>query len=177
MLEDLQKVHFGLIKCSLTHLLLVLRPWSSLVQVMSSEPSHYLDQCCLIVKWTLENKLQWNSIQNTKHFVHTNAFENVIFEMPVVFFTRERWVRKVFMHGIYLFRMAVQLACCRYWPNNLKNRAAETGLTRMKSPMNTLGPRQNGRHFPDNIQMDFLDWKYMKNFDLNFSDFCFCGSN
>ena len=43
-----------------------MRRWtgSALVQVMASclflAPSHYLNQCSLIVNWTLRNKLQWN---------------------------------------------------------------------------------------------------------------------
>ena len=35
-------------------------------------PSHYLNQCWLIVEWILRNKLQWNSNQNTKLFIHEN---------------------------------------------------------------------------------------------------------
>ena len=34
-----------------------------------------------IVNWTLGNKLQWNSNQNTKLFIHENAFENIVCEM------------------------------------------------------------------------------------------------
>ena len=30
-----------------------------------SAPSHYLTQCCIIVKWTLKNKLQWICSQNS----------------------------------------------------------------------------------------------------------------
>ena len=45
-----------------------------------SVPSHYLNQCCLIVNWTL----QWNSNQNTKLFIHENAFENTIWEMAAM---------------------------------------------------------------------------------------------
>ena len=58
----------------------------------SSVPSHYLSQCWLIVNWTLRNKLQWNSNQITKLFIHQNAFENVICEMSAIL-SRKRWVR------------------------------------------------------------------------------------
>ena len=34
--------------------------------VTYSAPSHYLNQCWVIVNWTLMNKLQWNFNQNTK---------------------------------------------------------------------------------------------------------------
>ena len=37
---------------------------------------HYLNQCWRIVNWTLRNKLQWNSNQNTKSVIHENAFKN-----------------------------------------------------------------------------------------------------
>ena len=42
------------------------------------------DICChywqliLVVNWTFRNKLQWNSNGNTQHFIHKNAFENVL---------------------------------------------------------------------------------------------------
>ena len=34
-----------------------------------SAPSHYLNQCWLIVNWTLRNKRRWNSNLNTKLFI------------------------------------------------------------------------------------------------------------
>ena len=67
----------------LTHLWWWLVAWST--------PSHYLNQCWHIVNWTLRNKLQWNSNQNTKLFIHENAFQNVIWEMAAILF-RRRWV-------------------------------------------------------------------------------------
>ena len=48
--------------------------------VACSAPSHYLNQCCLVVNWTLRNKPQWNSNGNTKRFIHKNAFGNVVCE-------------------------------------------------------------------------------------------------
>ena len=60
---------------------------STLLHVMAwfwSVPSHYLNQCWLLVNWTLRNKLQWNSSQNTELFIHGNAFENVICEMAAI---------------------------------------------------------------------------------------------
>ena len=39
-------------------------------------PSHYLNQCWVIVNGTLRNKLQWNSNQNTKVFIHENASQH-----------------------------------------------------------------------------------------------------
>ena len=43
-------------------------------------PSHYLNQCCNIVNWTLRNKLQWNFNRNSNIFIEENTFENVICE-------------------------------------------------------------------------------------------------
>ena len=58
--------------------------------VACSAPSHYLNQCWLIVIRTLRNKLRWISYQNTKLFIHGNAFENVFWEM-VAILSRGRW--------------------------------------------------------------------------------------
>ena len=49
----------------------------------------------LIVNWTLRNKLQWNSHQNTKLLIHENTFENVVCEMAT-FLSRGRWVEVCF---------------------------------------------------------------------------------
>ena len=38
-------------------------------------PSHYLDQCSLIVNWNLRNKHQWNLNKNTKLFIQENTRE------------------------------------------------------------------------------------------------------
>ena len=57
-----------------------------------SAPSHCLNQCWIIVNWTLRNKLQWNLNQNTKLFIHKNASENVGCEMAAIL-SRGRWVK------------------------------------------------------------------------------------
>ena len=49
-------------------------------------PSHYLNQFWLIVNWTLRNKLPWNSNQNTKVFIHKNAFECVVCEKAAILY-------------------------------------------------------------------------------------------
>ena len=53
------------------------RYWLRLWLVAYSAPSHYLNQCCGIVDWTLRNKLQWNYNQNTKFFIRENASEYI----------------------------------------------------------------------------------------------------
>ena len=70
-------------------------------------PSHYLNQCCVIVYWTIRNKLQWNFNQNTKLSIHETASENIVCETASIHFHHAH-------HRV-----------------------------------NTLRPRQNGRHFAD----------------------------
>ena len=57
-----------------------VRQWirSELIQIMACRlfvPSHYLNQCCDVVNWTRDNKLQWNFNQNKKLFIHENAYK------------------------------------------------------------------------------------------------------
>ena len=66
-----------------------MRQWigSTLVQIMvcrlfGTKP--YLNQCCVIVNWTLRNKLQWNFSQNTKIFIHGNASEHIVWEVAAI---------------------------------------------------------------------------------------------
>ena len=53
-------------------------------------PSHYLNQCRVIINWTFRNKVQWNFNQNTKLFIHKNAFENTVCETMAIL-SRRRW--------------------------------------------------------------------------------------
>ena len=53
-------------------------------------PSHYLNQCWVIVNW---NKHQWNCTQNTTLFIHENASENIVCEMAAIL-SRETWVKQ-----------------------------------------------------------------------------------
>ena len=55
-----------------------LGPNSNFPTVTCSAPSHYLNQCWLIVNWTPVNKFQWNLNRNSIIFVQENAFENVV---------------------------------------------------------------------------------------------------
>ena len=62
---------------------------SSLVQVMAClvawpAPSHYLNQCSIIVNWTLANISQWKFNQNTAIFIEENAREKVVCEMASI---------------------------------------------------------------------------------------------
>ena len=49
-----------------------------------SAPSHYLDQCWVIINWTLGNKLQWNFHQNTTLFINENALKNIACKMAAI---------------------------------------------------------------------------------------------
>ena len=76
----------------LNHFLLVLHicvsesshHWFRWWFVAYSAPSQYLNQCFVIVNWTLSNKLQWNFNPNPNNFIHKNTFENVVCEMAVI---------------------------------------------------------------------------------------------
>ena len=46
---------------------------------------HYLNQCWVIVNWTLWDKFQWNFNQNAKLFIHENASEYIVCDMAAIF--------------------------------------------------------------------------------------------
>ena len=46
--------------------------------------SHYMNQCWLVVNWTLWNQFLWNSYQNTKLFIHENTFHNAVCEIVAI---------------------------------------------------------------------------------------------
>ena len=39
----------------------------------------------VFVNWTLKNKIQWNFNQNTKLFIHENAYVYIVWEMAAIF--------------------------------------------------------------------------------------------
>ena len=47
-------------------------------------PNHYLNQCWVIVNWTLMNTFQWNFNQNSYIFIQKYAFENVSCETAAI---------------------------------------------------------------------------------------------
>ena len=65
-----------------------------------TKPSHYLNQCWLIVNWTPGNKFQWNLNRNPIIFIKENAFENVVCQNGG-HFVRGRWVKKKSLTHIY----------------------------------------------------------------------------
>ena len=61
-------------------------------------PGHYLNQCRVIVNWTLENRLQGDSNHNTNIFIHENKSEYIVCEIAAIL-SRERWVNMNVMNG------------------------------------------------------------------------------
>ena len=59
--------------------------------------SLYLNQCKLIVNWTLRNKFQWHFIQNLNSFIHENAFQNVL--KMVVILSRSQCINILLASG------------------------------------------------------------------------------
>ena len=80
------------IHTALTHLPLVPhicvsesgQHWFRWWPVVYSAQSHYLNQCCVLVNWTLGNKVQWNLNPNSHIFIQENAFENIVCEMAAI---------------------------------------------------------------------------------------------
>ena len=51
-----------------------------------SAPNHYLNQCWLIVNWTLGNIPQWNLDRNSYFFIQANTAENVVGQMTAMLY-------------------------------------------------------------------------------------------
>ena len=75
---------------------------SALGQIMACHllPGHYLNHCWNIANWTLRKILQWNLNQNTKLFIHDNAFK--------------MWSVKWRPFGPGLDLLTFQLKCCSH---------------------------------------------------------------
>ena len=58
--------------------------------VAYSSPSHYLNQCRVIVNWTPRNKLQWYFHRYSNFFIQENTFENIFCEMAASLFRPKR---------------------------------------------------------------------------------------
>ena len=82
-------------------------------------PSHYLNQCFVIFDWNLRNTFQWNFNQNTKCFIHENAYESILCKMAAIL-SRGRWVKRCWpcwcwiylikhthIFAIYLFSLSI----------------------------------------------------------------------
>ena len=56
--------------------MLINHHWFRQWRVTWPAPSHYLNQCCNIVNWTLRNKFQWH--------LNRNALKNVVWKMAAI---------------------------------------------------------------------------------------------
>ena len=61
-------------------------------RLFGTKPLSKLKLCCIIVHWTLRNKLQWKFNQNTKFFIHENASKYIVRGMAAIL-SRMRWVK------------------------------------------------------------------------------------
>ena len=88
-------------------------------------PSHYLNQCWIIVDWTLGNKLQWNHNRNSNIFIQENAFESVVCETASILSRPQcGWTgRATISHFVLSFRrwnIVILCACVPKRPLNFK---------------------------------------------------------
>ena len=78
---------------------------------LHSAASHYLNQCWVIVNWTLRNKIQWSFNQSIKIFIHENASENIVCEMAAILSRGEELSHRFHLPFMFLgmnFRMFFQ---------------------------------------------------------------------
>ena len=57
-------------------------------------PSHYLNQWCIIVSWTLRNKPQWNLNQNSHVFIQEMHLKNVVWKLAAIFASASTYARR-----------------------------------------------------------------------------------
>ena len=90
-----------------------LRQWivSALVQVMASD--NWLNQCCVVVNWTLRNKFHDSFNRNSKIFINENASENIVCEMAAIL-SRGRWDKIQ-----YNWWATVSLLCDHRYPSDV----------------------------------------------------------
>ena len=87
---------------SLTHLPLVPyicvsesgQHWFRRWLLAYSAPSHYLNQCWVIVNWVFRIYLQWSFNKNSYIFIQENAFENLVWKMAAIL-SRPQRVNKI----------------------------------------------------------------------------------
>ena len=92
-------------------------------------PSHYLNQYCLIVNWSLRKKLQWNLIKNIRLLIHENAFKTVC--EIVSFLSLPQCVNKIF--SILESSSSKKEADSRPWPLSFLGRNSEHTATQYGS--------------------------------------------
>ena len=113
--------------------------WFRLWLVAYSAPSHYLNQCWIIVNWTLRNTLQWSFNQNTNIFIYGNASENIICKMADILSKGNELTMNQHRIGWwFVAKQAVSQYLNQWWPSLLRHRC----VTQSRC-VNTLRPQQN----------------------------------
>ena len=79
-----------------------------------SAPSHYLNQCWVLINWTLRNNHQWNFNQNTKLFIHKNVSENIVCEMVAKLLKVLSLTWYMYM-SIFVFNSVLWVQTCVLW--------------------------------------------------------------
>ena len=90
--------------------------------VAYSAPSGYLNQCRVIVDWTVRNKLHWNLNLNSIIFIQVSLHLKMLSSRMASILSRGRWVDK-----------------------------CQPSTSHIPGTFNTLRLRQNGCHFTDVI--------------------------
>ena len=79
----------------------------------------YINQCCIIVNWTLANIFQWKFNQNTTIFIEEIACENVVCEM-VSILSRPQYVNYRLRHCPQLTSVLIEhlsmTSITAWWP-------------------------------------------------------------
>ena len=144
--------------------------WLTLIHVINGGPSqltllvrlHVSGDCDLGI-FSHDEVIKW------KHFPRYWPFVRGIHRSPVNSPQKGQW------RGALMFSLIC--AWINDWVNNreagdLRRHRAHYDVTVMievSVAIKTLRPKQDGRHFPDDIlQMHFLEWKYI-NFDWDFT--------
>ena len=84
-----------------------------------------MNQCWLIVNWTPTNKLRWILDRYTKHFIHENAFKNVVYEMAVI---------------LSINTLGVQI--CAWWRHQMETFSALLAICAGNSPVPVNSPHK-----------------------------------
>ena len=75
---------FSLILSNTSSLSAGIQPVGEWASWRQSAPSNCLKQCCDIVNWTHNNKLQWNFIRNSCTFLQENVLEQAVWKMAAI---------------------------------------------------------------------------------------------
>ena len=70
-------------------------------------PSHYLNECWVIVNWTPRNKPRWNFIQNKKLYIHENVSKSITCEIMAICPARDEFTLK--HNWVYFFKVILFL--------------------------------------------------------------------